>query len=227
MRIGIVDDELEMHSFLARVLGEGGHSCVCMQNGQQMLRSLQRETFDLLLLDWNLPDVSGLNIIAWAQANIDPCPPIIMLTSRSGADDIVTALHAGADDFIIKPEDPAVILARIEAVVRRIRPGVDRTREYNFGPYCFIPRDDRVLVDGAVVALTSKEFALAFLFFAEMDRPLSRDYLLEKVWNSVPGVATRTLDVHVSRIRSKLELSAQRGYRLRTIFGYGYRLETC
>jgi DNA-binding response OmpR family regulator len=148
-----------------------------------------------------------------------------MFTSRTDKNDITAALDAGADDFIIKPESGTVIAARMNAILRRTigRPSDDRFE--TFGRYRFDRATETVTLDGEAIALTAKEFALARLFFASLGRPLSRAYILETIWKNVAELSTRTLDMHVSRVRAKLRLRAEHGYGLQTVFGYGYRLE--
>lgn len=227
MRIGIVDDDEATITFISQLLAKRGHGCMAFRRSTDVIPALRDDTFDLLILDWNMPELSGLDIIAWARANIVPCPPIIMLTSRSDKEDIAAALNAGADDFIVKPESALVITARVDAVLRRTQAQPSTARHEVFGPYAFDRRDERVLLHGEDAMLTSKEFALAHLFFCNLHKPLSRRYIMEKVWKAMADVTTRTLDMHVSRIRAKLKLNADNGYRLETVFGFGYRLETC
>lgn len=226
MRIGVVDDDEASITFIAQVLAAGGHSCVPFSRSSDVLPALRDDTFDLLILDWNMPDLSGIEIVSWARANITPSPPIIMLTSRSDKEDIAAALNAGADDFIVKPESAIVINARVDALLRRSQVAV-RQDVQQFGPYRFDLRNERVSLHDGDVMLTSKEFALALLFFNSLHKPLSRRYIMARIWKSMADLSTRTLDMHVSRIRAKLKLCADNGYRLETVFGYGYRLETC
>ncbi|MFM2370639.1 MAG: hypothetical protein RIS85_361 [Pseudomonadota bacterium] len=227
MRIGIVDDEEAMLEFVSGVLDTDGFHCDTFRRGRDLISVLGRETFDLLVLDWNVPDMSGLEILEWAQRHIDPCPPVIMLTSRSDKDDVAMALLAGADDFIVKPESPVVISARVAAVLRRARARPATDRFDTFGPYVFDRQSESVALHDQQIALTAKEFALAHMFFSNLHKPLSRRYLMESIWKSVAELTTRTLDMHVSRIRSKLQLRSDNGYRLQTVFNYGYRLESC
>ncbi|MCY1672553.1 response regulator transcription factor [Novosphingobium sp. SL115] len=227
MRIGIVDDEEAMLEFVSGVLKADEFHCDTFRRGRDLISVLGRETFDLLVLDWNVPDMNGLEILEWAQRHIDPCPPVIMLTSRSDKDDVAMALLAGADDFIVKPESPVVISARVAAVLRRVRARPATDRFDNFGPYVFDRQTESVSLHNEPIALTAKEFALAHMFFSNLHKPLSRRYLMESIWKSVAELTTRTLDMHVSRIRSKLQLRSDNGYRLQTVFNYGYRLESC
>ena len=227
MRIGIADDDDTMIEFVSRILEGAGYHCDVFKRGRDMMSALVRDSFDLLILDWNMPDLSGMEIMAWAQAHVRPCPPIIMLTSRSDKDDVAAALQAGADDYIVKPESAIVIAARVEAVLRRTRARPAGDRLMHFGAYTFDVLDEVVTLNDVPVALTNKEYALAHVLFMHLHKPLSRRYLMEAVWKSVADLTTRTLDMHVSRIRSKLELRSENGFRLQTVFNYGYRLETC
>lgn len=227
MKIGIVDDDETMLQFVSRLFGTEGFRCVAFRRGRDLISALTRETYDLLILDWNMPDMNGMDILAWVQSRLQPCPQVIMLTSRSDKDDVAAALHAGADDYIVKPESAIVIAARVHAVLRRAQPRPVTDRFESFGAYTFDRASESVSLGGVPIVLTGKEFALAYVFFANQHKPLSRKYLMEAVWKSLADLTTRTLDMHVSRIRTKLQLRSENGFRLQTVFNYGYRLEAC
>ncbi|QKR99769.1 response regulator transcription factor [Sphingomonas sp. CL5.1] len=225
MHIALVDDDETMLDMVRHMLEEQGHRCFRCRSGRELMTALQRETFDLLIVDWNMPEMSGLEIIERVRSHLADPPPILMLTRRSDKDDIAHALNAGADDFIVKPETPVVFAARVNALLRR-RGGESDTGTLQFGPYRFDRVRDKVVFREETIALTSKEYALALLFFRNLNRALSRAYIMEFVWKSVADLSTRTLDMHVSRIRAKLSLRPENGFFLRTVFGYGYRLES-
>ncbi len=225
MRIAIADDHKDMREFMRTTLQQAEYPCSEFSNGRELITALQRETFDLLVIDWNMPEQSGIEVIYWARANLAPCPPIIVLTSRSDSADIVAALEAGADDYIVKPEKPAVIVARVRSALRRVTPQAAAQRFQTYGDFVFDRSNNTIVAYGEVVAMRPKEFALAELFLQNGHRPLSRGYILQAVWNSVADLPTRTLDMHVSRVRAKLNLHPANGYRLQTVFGYGYRFE--
>lgn len=227
MRIAVVDNDETTIAFISKILGNAGHDCIPFRRSTDLLPALRDDTFDLLILDWNMPELTGIEVLAWARETIMPCPPVIILTSRSDKEDIASALKAGADDFIVKPESAIVIEARVEAVLRRATSFQATGQDHSFGVYSFDERSERAMVCDQLILLTSKEFALALLFFRNLHRPLSRRYIMDKVWKSMANVSTRTLDMHVSRIRSKLHLRTENGYRLETVFGFGYRLESC
>ncbi len=226
MHIAVVDDEEAIRGFVSRALSESGHSCASYRGGRALLSALAKETFDLVIMDWNMPEMSGIEIIRSMHALLENRPPIIMLTSRSEKEDIAEALNQGADDFIVKPESPIVIAARVNALLRRTSGGgVPQDEAPRFGGYMFDKSRGAVTFGDREIMLTSKEFALALLLFSNQDRPLSRRYIMEAVWKSVADLSTRTLDMHISRIRTKLSLRPENGFSLRTVFGYGYRLE--
>lgn len=225
MRIGILEDDEALAGLVEKLLGESGHACAVYADGPAMVRALHRETFDLLVLDWNVPGLSGLEIIEWARANLDVAPPALMLTSRSAEEDIVAGLSAGADDYVIKPVAPSVLKARVEALARRAYPTASSGVEH-YGPYCFDTRAETVTLNGVPITITAKEFALALLLFRNLHRALSRAYIFEALWGRNPNLPTRTLDAHVSNIRSKLNLRPDNGFKLVPIYAYGYRLET-
>ena len=226
MRIAIADDDSEIISFLTNIIEDMGHMAVSFSNGDALAAALLRDTFDLVLVDWNMPGKSGIDIIHWSKESLTEVPPIIMMTSRSAKQDISDALTAGADDYITKPEDEMVIAARIAAILRRSAPPHAMTKTVTYGRYLFDRMEQSVSFDDHVVKLTSKEFDLAELLFRNRDRTLSRAYIMESIWRTNADLATRTLDMHISRLRSKLHLRPENGFRIFTVFGYGYRLET-
>ena len=126
MRIAIADDHVDVRHFLQCVLGQAEYSSSQFTNGRDLITALQRETFDLLIVDWNMLLQSGIEAVFWTRANLVPCLPIIVITSRSDNVDVVTALEAGADDHIVKPEAPSVILARVRPALRRSTPQLER-----------------------------------------------------------------------------------------------------
>lgn len=226
MRVVIADDEADVVAFLKTVVEELGHVAVSYSDGNMLAQALVRETFDLLILDWNIPGKDGIATLQWMQSSLPERPPVIMMTNRSAKRDISDALNAGADDYITKPEDRAVVAARINAMLRRNAGSgaFDATAVY--GKYHLDRIEQTVSINGKTITMTSKEFELADLFFRNADRTLSRNYIMETIWRTTAALATRTLDMHISRVRAKLDLQPENGFRIFTVFGYGYRLET-
>jgi DNA-binding response OmpR family regulator len=226
MRIAITDDHPDELAWTAGLLRDAGYDCSTFASGEDLIAALRRDTFDLLMLDWNMPRMSGLDVLAWLPSNLEVAPPVIVLTSRTAKEDIVRALEAGARDYIVKPEDAAVVRARVAAALRRLGPTKDNS-QMRYGDYLVDNGAGQVSYCGEAIELRPKEFELARLLFENTDRPLSRSYLMQRVWKSSPDVETRTLDMHISRVRSKLGLDPDRGFALRTVFGFGYRLDNC
>ena len=220
-----MEDDPLLAELLCAMLGSLDHDCHTVTTGTAMLVRLRQESFDMLLLDWNVPGASGLEILQWARAHLDPCPPAIMITRRDAEEDIVAALDAGADDYVTKPFQPAVVRARIDAVLRRryITPATVAIEQ--IAGLSFDHRNQTVTIDGQPVAMTAKEFALAAMLLRNAQRPLSRAHLLEAVWGRNPDLPTRTLDAHISKVRTKLQLVPERGFRLAPVYSFGYRLE--
>ncbi len=226
MRIAIADDEPDVIAFLTSIIEEMGDTVVSYGDGNMLSQALVRETFDLLILDWNMPGKDGLALLQWMQASMVERPPVIMMTNRSAKMDISDALNAGADDYIAKPEDRAVVAARINAVLGRNAGAGAFDAKATYGKYQIDRIEQTVTINDKTTALTAKEFQLAELFFRNADRTLSRNYIMETIWRTTAALATRTLDMHISRVRAKLDLKSENGFRIFTVFGYGYRLES-
>ncbi|MEH6827466.1 response regulator transcription factor [Parasphingorhabdus sp.] len=226
MRVAIADDDSEIIEFLGGIVEGQGYVYAGYADGTSLSNALLRDTFDLVILDWNMPGKNGMQILEWMESAVEDRPPVIMMTSRTAKQDITDALNAGADDYITKPEDKNVIAARINALLRRNNgaSAMETTAEY--GDYLLNRIEQTVRHGDREIALTAKEFELTDLMFRNRDRTLSRRYIMETVWRTNAHLATRTLDMHVSRIRSKLALKPENGFRIFTVFGYGYRLET-
>ncbi len=226
MRIAIADDDQDVIAFLKSIIEEMGHAVVTFSDGAAISQSLMRETYDLLILDWSMPKKDGLETLKWMQSTLQERPPVIMLTNRTAKKDISDALNAGADDYVTKPEDRNVIMARINAMLRRNAGSGAFDVKATYGKYDLDRIEQTVTYDKNLVTMTAKEFELADLFFRNRDRTLSRNYIMETIWRTNAALATRTLDMHISRVRSKLNLTPENGFRIFTVFGYGYRLET-
>jgi DNA-binding response OmpR family regulator len=194
-------------------------------SGKEMLVQLRRELYDMLVIDWQVPDLSGAEVLRWAREKLPPTLPVLFMTSRSGEDDIVAGLAAGADDYMIKPIRRGELVARVQALLRRAYPSQSAIEQIQFGNYIFESRTGRLTMSGVDIEVTQKEFDLALLFFRNLGRPLSRAYILEAVWSRDVEVPSRTMDTHVSRVRSKLQLRPENGFRLAPVYSYGYRLE--
>jgi DNA-binding response OmpR family regulator len=224
MRVAALDDDPDQAELVKRTMVAIGHDCHVFDNGRALLRTLRRETFDLLILDWQLPDINGPEVARWARDNLEQRLPILFVTSRREERDIVEGLAAGADDFMVKPMRIGELVARVRALLRRAYPPQQET-EYTWGPYRFDASVGALDVEGERVELKQKEFALALFLFQNLGRLLSRQHLQEAVWSTEVETASRSLDTHISRLRGKLGLRPERGYKLSAVYNLGYRLE--
>jgi DNA-binding response OmpR family regulator len=223
-RIAIVEDEADARDQLTEILASR-HRVTAFADGSSFLRALHRDTFDLVCVDWALPDMTGQDLVARIRSGaLAKTIPIIFVTARSGDDDLVTGLVAGADDFVSKPIRGPIITARVEALLRRTTPEASGQIE-TYEPFVFDRLREVVIHGDQEFTLTSKEFALALTLFRNMHRPLARSYLMEEVWGAGANVTSRTLDTHICRLKSKLGLNAQNGFNFGPVYGFGYRLE--
>jgi DNA-binding response OmpR family regulator len=223
-KIAIVEDDPDELGRLTVMLSAHGQ-CAPFADGQSFLKALHRDTYDLACIDWNLPDITGVDLVQRIRAgSLAPNIPIILITARSTDEDIVAGLVSGADDYVTKPVRKPVLLARVETLMRRLAPATDDHLE-KFGDYTFDRSRDVVITGEEERVLTTKEFNLALLLFRNMHRPLARSYLMEEVWGAAANVSSRTLDTHVCRLKTKLGLTPANGYNFGPVYGFGYRLE--
>ncbi|WP_374385800.1 response regulator transcription factor [Sandaracinobacter sp.] len=225
MRCAVLDDDKAQTELVVKLLADAGHGCEVFHQGRTLINRLRQDTFDLLIVDWNMPGMSGIEVLETVRQGQHANLPILMITSRADDEDVVTGLAAGADDYIVKPLNTVVFMARVDAALRRAQLNKPQKMAAAWGAYSFDVPTETVTVHGEPVKLTAKELALAMMLFENMSRPLSRSYLLESIWGQSPEAETRTLDAHVSRIRSKLNLRAENGFRVLPVYSYGYRLE--
>ncbi|RQS52765.1 response regulator transcription factor [Burkholderia sp. Bp8986] len=226
MRIAILDDDPLQTEFVNQMLSAEGHTCYEFTRSRVLMRRLQRETFDLLVLDWNVPDVSGEEVLRWVRMKpYGARLPIIFMTCRSQEQEIAHILNAGADDYVVKPVSGTILRARIASLLRRAYSVDTESATREFDRFRFDMNQQQAYVDDTAVSLTQKEFDLALLLFQFFDRPLSRAHIIDIVWKQVTDVSSRTIDTHMSSLRTKLGLRPECGYRLTSLYGYGYRLE--
>ena len=226
MRIAVLDDDPAQTDFVGQTLTAAGHTCYAFTEGKALKKRLQRETFDLLVLDWNVPDMSGEEVLKWVRVNqAGHSLPIIFMTSRDDEAGITQILNAGADDYVVKPVSGPILLARIGSLLRRDYPVAAEAAVREFEQFRFDVNLKQAYVGDKPVSLTQKEFELALLLFQHLDRPLSRAHILDLVGKQATDIPSRTMDTHISMLLMKLGLRPENGYRLAPIYGYGYRLE--
>lgn len=225
MRIAFLEDDVEQAERITALLSDANHHVHVFGSGRTLLNRLRSETYELILLDWEVPDVSGYEALVTIRSRLNLRTPVLFLTHRDSETDVVQALQAGAEDFLIKPARELELLARVEALSRRGREPVEPTESIEVAPFRIDLQQRHIERDGKVFELTPREFAVALLLFRNVGQVLSRGHIMESIWGHGDTTTTRTVDMHVSRVRQVLGLSAAIGLRLTAIYGYGYRLE--
>lgn len=224
-RILLVEDSRDIADLLRHYLERAGHDVDLVTNGSDVLPHAQSRPPDLVLLDLMLPGLDGLDVCqALRRDSATADVPIIIVTARGEEGDRIRGLELGADDYVVKPFSPKEVVARVAALLRRVeRPsGPAAAGPLQYGPIAMDLERHAVLVDGDEVRLTAKEFLLLQYLIENRGRVLSRDRLLSDVWGYQFTGGTRTVDVHVRRLREKIPLLAT---ALTTIKQFGYRLE--
>ena len=222
MRVLIVEDDGDIAALIAHYLGKAGYATEAIADGGRALTHARETPPDLVILDLMLPGLGGLEVCKALRAdNRTAALPIIMLTARGEESDRIVGLDVGADDYVVKPFSPNELLARVRALLRRTAPVEVKERVLRCGPISVDVERHTVSDNDEAVRLTAKEFLLLQYFLEHRGRVLSRDRLLSDVWDyQYPG-ATRTVDVHVRRLREKLPFLEQ---ALVTVQQFGYKL---
>jgi two-component system, OmpR family, response regulator RegX3 len=226
----VVEDEVSFADALTVGLEREGFRVTTVADGAEALRRFEREAPDLVLLDVMLPGVSGLDVCR--EIRSQSAVPIIMVTAKGEELDTVLGLEIGADDYVTKPYRLRELVARMRSVLRRaeqrdeaIESPADRDGPLHVGDVTLDPERHEVTVRGTEVSLPLKEFELLELLLANAGRVLTRDTLIDRIWGSDYVGDTKTLDVHVKRLRSKVEDDPKAPSRIVTIRGLGYKYE--
>jgi DNA-binding response OmpR family regulator len=223
--IGILEDDSDQSALLELWLRDTGYDVTVCDDGEKFLRAVQTRGFDLMMLDWLLPGMSGFEVLEWVRLNIRERIPVIFLTTKGEENNIVEALEAGADDYVVKPTRQGELLARVGALARRSGLTEPQADVLEIGEFVLDRKLFEARKNGETVPMTAKEFELAWFLFANLSKILSREYLLRHIWNVSSGINTRTVDTHISRIRKKLGLRPEEGWKLSSVYHFGYRLE--
>ncbi len=221
----LVEDEPGICLTLGDRLAAAGYRVTVRNDGVSGEAAARSERFDILLLDLNLPGRDGLSVCRNLRGD-GFAAPILMLTARDGDEDVVAGLREGGDDYLPKPFDPAVLLARMEALLRRSRALVWGGRDgmIRFGPFTLDRDRGALLRDGRPVEVNAREYALLEYLALRPGRVVSRRELLDRVWGRDGDGRTRTVDMHVAKLRSRLG-EAEEPRHIRTVHGRGYRFE--
>jgi len=225
MHIAILDSDPARIELMRESLTKLGHRCRHFKAGKLVLEHLHQEKVDLLIVDLQTADDDFINVVRTIQKQGPTEAPILFLTERSTEDAIIDAIKAGASDYIVKPVRRGDLITRVQVLLKRAYPEVHAGEQLHFGPYVFDTSTNRLSMANKPIDVTHKEFALALLLFRNVGRPLSRVYIREAIWSREPDLPSRTVDTHVSRVRTKLGLRPENGFRLMPVYSYGYRLE--
>lgn len=215
LKILIVEDEQAITNLICVNLKNEGYACTCAYDGKEAADLIEKDQYDLVLLDIMLPEIDGYELLEYIRPT---GTPVIFITAKGNLNDRIKGLRLGADDYIVKPFQIGELTARVDALLRRM--GKSNTQFSLFG--ADINTESRVVTkDGKQVDLTVKEFDLLVELIRNKNVALYRDRLYEKVWNEPFTGETRTLDSHIQRLRKKLDWDAH----IKTVFRIGYRLE--
>ena len=223
--IAIVEDDEITGELLSMWIREMGHNPVWFANGKDLLKALQKRQFSLFLVDWGLPDIEGIDLVRRLLGTDQVQSPIMFCSARGTETDIVEALNVGADDFIVKPPRRDEFAARISAMLRRAYPEAVEEGNLNVGPYSIDMTLRQFQVDGESIDLQNREYAVALMLFQNLNGVVSRARIVQSLWGTEPMETSRSLDTHISRIRRKLGISVERGLKLQSVYGFGYRLQ--
>ena len=222
-RVLVVEDSQDIAELIRHYLGRAGYQVDVLSSGSDVLPHVRRTRPDLIVLDVMLPGVDGLQVCqSLRRESPTSAIPIIILTARDEEADRIRGLELGADDYVTKPFSPKELVARVAALLRRVNRPVAAATVLHYGPVTIDVDRHRVSVGSAELALTAKEFLLLKYFVEHRGRVLSRDVLLTDVWGYRYTGGTRTVDVHVRRLRQKLPLLAS---AITSVKQFGYRLE--
>ena len=215
IRILAVDDERPITELLRLSLGRAGYECVCAYDGIEAANLIEKETFDLILLDIMLPGIDGFELMDYIRSTD---VPVIFLTAKNAVADRVKGLRMGAEDYIVKPFDILELLARVDGVLRRHG---KLQNVLKIGDLEINTLSMQVLRRGVEIPLTRKEYELALLFARNLGVVLSKNTIYERVWGGEYPENTRTVELHIQRMKKKLGWDD----RIKPVYGIGYRLE--
>jgi two-component system response regulator RegX3 len=226
-KILIIEDEISFSEALAFLLEKEGYETHVAETGKQGIEAFNSQQFDLVLLDLMIPEISGIDVCRTIRTSSNI--PIIMLTAKDSEVDKVVGLELGADDYVTKPYSARELVARIKAVLRRGVPddasASDNTGIHSVGGIRMDIERHQVTVKGALIPLPLKEFELLEFLMRNSGRVLTRGQLIDRVWGGDYYGDTKTLDVHIKRLRSKIEEDPANPVLIQTIRGLGYKFE--
>ena len=218
----VVDDEPAIADVVSRYLERAGYETAVAGTGQHALGRAEELRPDVVVLDLMLPDINGLEVMRRLRRD-DRRGAIILLTARGEESDRVVGLRLGADDYVVKPFSPAELVARVDAVLRRLDPARDGQAPLRFDNLEIDSAGRRALLDDQPLELTQREFDLLLFLARHPGQAFTRDQLMEHVWQYTFYIDTSTVTVHIRRLRAKLEPDPARPRFIQTVWGVGYR----
>ena len=224
LRVAVVEDDPSQLQLLSNWLKLAGHQCFHFERGEALMEAFVKERFDVLMLDWQLPGMNGVDMLKHVRSSHRASLPVLFLSARNSEEDVVAALRHGADDYVVKPVRRLELIARLEALARRGEHFRENLEVLELDAFRIDFRSRTLLRHGSPIELTPKDFDLSTLFLRNVGILLSRARIRDSVWGQHAGVSSRTLDTHVSRIRNSLRLTPDNGWHLVAVYGHGYRL---
>jgi two-component system, OmpR family, response regulator ResD len=221
----VVDDEPTIVEIVGRYMERAGYETHEAGDGPEALRLADLHRPDLVVLDLMLPGIDGIEVMRQLHERPGPRTAVILLTARGEESDRLVGLRHGADDYVVKPFSPAELVARVDAVLRRVSPPADEAPPIEHGPLRLEPASRRVFLDGEELSLTQREFDLLAHLAAHPGRVYSRDQLMESVWGESFFEDTSTVTVHIRRLRAKLGDDVAEPRFIETVWGVGYRFK--
>ncbi|HEX6536731.1 MAG TPA: response regulator transcription factor [Gemmatimonadaceae bacterium] len=224
-RVLVVDDEPDIVALVAYHLAKNGYRVSTASTGTEALATARGERPALVVLDLMLPGMSGFDVLEQLRGGEETRhTPVLLLTARREEVDRIRGLTLGADDYLTKPFSPQELVLRVGAILRRVAAGGGSGADHLvIGPIVIDRGEHRVTIDGAEIELTPTEYKLLLTLAERRGRVQARSHLLETVWEAAPDIQTRTVDMHIQRLRSKLGPAAD---LIETVRGFGYRLRT-
>ncbi|WP_243290519.1 response regulator transcription factor [Bacillus sp. FJAT-47783] len=218
----IVDDEDNMRNLIHTYLKRAGYTCIEAKDGMEALELLNHEKPDMLIIDIMMPYIDGFTLLEEIRNYQQMNTPAIFLTAKGDGEDKVKGLKLGGDDYIVKPFNPAELLARMEAIFRRTRKDLMESNVETFGPLQMDLQGRVATVQGRKLALTQKEFDLLLFLAKNKGKVFTRSQLLDQIWGPSYEGSERTVDTHIKTIRLKLK---DHGHLVETVWGLGYKFE--
>lgn len=228
MRIALVEENAHDAEMVCGWLRSAGHTTLVYESGKRFVRDSVRETYHLLIVGTCAPDAGGMDgteVLWWAREHLCAPVPILRVSEHNSEYDIVAALKAGADDCMVKPVRQGEFLARAEALSRRLPHVAKPVETLRFGDLSVDLKNRMITRDTERIFLTPKSYDLAIFLLSNLGQLLSRAHLMERIWGRGASTSSRTLDTHISRLRTDLGLTPEKGWQLQSVYQHGYRLE--